>query len=298
MISLLLLALALGGVIASAYAAAQSPVPVTQALPAGVLALSWRRVGERNTRNGPKTLWTSERGGDTSRFQRAYAADRENMRVVGFSWDDRTPVCWESIPAASDEEVLTVVAAAESKADALQEQERIEKLQEGDRDWLENGATRAAAIQRLRECLDGKPWAWTKRKTEWAVAILENPDRPTARGARIADELVDEVEAMIAAVIARLGAERVLDWWERAGLPEVRVAVLEACRVLSSYDEDFAALKNGIGWSAAHSHVGHVVASLPELDQSQASHALRAVWAHRRQISPELRQRVFGSAGV
>lgn len=103
---------------------------------------------------------------------------------------------------------------------------------------------------------------------------------------------------MIAAVIARLGSERIMDWWERAGLTEVRVAVLEAYRVLSGRDGDFAALRNGIGWSAAHSHTGHLVASMPELDQTQASHALRAVFAHRRQISPELRQRVFGSAAV
>ncbi|MCJ2039877.1 hypothetical protein MKK64_05265 [Methylobacterium sp. E-025] len=297
MFSLLLLAIALGAVAASAYAAANSPIPTTQALPVACMGLAWRRVGERNTRNGAKTLWRSEPA-DTSQFQRAYAGDRENMRTVGFSWDDRIPVCWESIPPASDDEVLAVVAAAESKAAAIQEHERVERLQEADRDWLENGAERAQAIARLRACLDGKPWAWTKRKKEWAVAIVEYPDRPTERAARIAGELVDEVESMIAAVIARLGSERIMDWLERAALPEVRVAVLEACRVLSSYDEDFAALRNGVGWSAAHSHVGHVVASLPELDQTQASHALRAVWAHRRQISPEFRGRVFGSEAV
>lgn len=295
MFSLILLALALGAIAASAASAAHSPIPVSEALPAGVLALSWRRVGERNTRNGPKTLWRSEPG-NTSPFQRAYAADRDNMRVVGFSWDDRTPVCWEGIPAGSNEEVLAVVAAAEAKADAIQEQERIEKVQAADRDWLEHGAERAQAIARLKSCLDGKPWAWTKRKREWAVAILDAADRPTERAARIAGELVAEVEAMIEAVTARLGSERVLDWWERASLPEVRVAVLEACRVLSSYDEDFAALRNGVGWSAAHSHTGHVVASMPELDQTQASHALRAVWAHRRQLPVELRERIFESS--
>ncbi|MCJ2035593.1 hypothetical protein [Methylobacterium sp. J-068] len=127
MFSLILLAIVLGAIAASAVSAAHSPVPVTQALPLACLGLSWRRVGERNTRNGPKTLWRSEPA-DTSVFQRAYAAHRDAMRVVGFSWDDRTPVCWESIPAASDEEVLAVVAAAEVKADALKEQERIERL--------------------------------------------------------------------------------------------------------------------------------------------------------------------------
>ncbi|MCJ2009490.1 hypothetical protein [Methylobacterium sp. J-092] len=291
MISLILLALALGGIAASAYAAAHSPLPATQALPAGVLALSWRRVGERNTRNGKKTLWAAE-GFDTSAFQRAYAADRDAMRTVGFSWDDRTPVCWESIPPAADEEVLAVVAAAESKADAIREQERVAKIQEADRDWLEHGAERAQAIARLRACLDQRPWAWTPRKKEWGTAILA-ADQPTARGARIAGELVDEVEAMIAEVTRRLGAVRIEEWWERAEIESVRIAVLTACRVLSDLDGDYAAIRNGGGWSAAHSHTGHVVSAFDALDQCQASHALRAVWAHRKQIPVELRVRIF-----
>jgi hypothetical protein len=89
--------------------------------------------------------------------------------------------------------VLAVVAAAESKAAALQEQERVARVQAEDRDWLENGAAGSEAIARLKACLDEKPWAWTKRKRELAAAILEYPDRPTERAARIAGELVDEV---------------------------------------------------------------------------------------------------------
>lgn len=291
MVSLILLAIALGAIAASAYATAHSPIPTTLALPVGVLALSWRRVGERQTRNGLKTLWRSEPG-DTSSFQRAYAADREAMRVVGFSWDDRTPVCWESVPPASEEEVLAVVATAETKADALQEQERVAKLQEDDRDWLEHGAARAQAIARLRECLDQRPWAWTKRKKEWALAILAL-DRPTERAAKMAIELVAEVVAMIEHVTARLGKERIEEWWGRAGIESVRIAVLTACRFLSDRDGDYAALRNGVGWSAAHSHTGHVVSALDALDQTQASHALRAVWAHRKQIPVGLIVRIF-----
>ena len=299
MFTLIILALGMAAIAASFLSTSTSPITVEQALPVGVLALSWRRVSEIRTRNGLRTLWTGE--GETAAFARAYSADRDGMRGVGFSWDNHTPVCWEAVPALEDADVLAAVAAAESAADAIDAGKataRIAAVQQADRDWLAHRAERERAIARLKACLDGKPWAWTKRKREWAVAILEYPDRPTERAARIAGELVDEVEAMIASVIARLGAERILDWWERAGLAEVRVAVLEACRVLSGRDEDFAALKNGIGWSAAHSHVGHVVASMPELDQTQASHALRAVWAHRRQISPELRGRVFGSEAV
>lgn len=72
----------------------------------------------------------------------------------------------------------------------------------------------------------------------------------------------------------------------------------EGCRFLSDRDQDHAAVRNRIGWSAAHSHVGHVLASMEVLGQAEASHALRAVYAHRKQLTPDLRLRIFGSAGV
>lgn len=297
MFTLIILALGMAAIAASFLSTSTSPITVEQALPAGVLALSWRRVSEIRTRNGLRTLWTGE--GETAAFARAYSADRDGMRSAGFSWDNNTPVCWEAVPAPEDADVLAAVAAAESAADAIEAGKaaaRIAAVQQADRDWLAHRAERERAIARLKACLDGQPWAWTKRKQEWAVSLLK--DRPSERDARLADELVDEVEFMIAEVIKRLGAVRIEEWWDRAGDEGVRAAVLQACRLLSGLDEDRAAIRNNIGWSAAHSHTGHVVASLPELDQTQASHALRAVWAHRRQIGAELRAAIFGSAGV
>ena len=117
MFTLIIFALGMAAIAASFLSTTPGPLKFEEALPAACMGLAWRRVGERNTRNGKRTLWAAQ--GDTSWFQRAYAADREATRTAGFSSDDRTPVCWEGIPTASDEEVLAVVAAAESKADAV-----------------------------------------------------------------------------------------------------------------------------------------------------------------------------------
>lgn len=204
------------------------------------------------------------------------------------------PVCWESVPAPVPYTVEEACAAAEACADSTDRARAREKLAAAEAEWAANGAARAEAIDALRACLRTRAWAWNRRKRELAQSLLG--DRPSDRDARLARELVCKVEYLVETITARLGQERVTEWWERAAVPEVRTAAHEACRVLSEMDGDWATVRNSRGWSAAHSHAGHVLASLPELGQSEASHALRAVWAHRRQISPELRERVFGSA--
>ncbi len=184
-------------------------------------------------------------------------------------------------------------AAAEARADAADRARAREKLAAAEAEWAANGAAREEAIDALRVCLRTRAWAWNKRKRELASSLLG--DRPSDRDARLARELVGEVEFLVETITARLGQERVTEWWERAGLPDVRAAAHEACRVLSEMDGDWATVRNARGWSAAHSHAGHVLASLPTLGQPEASHALRAVYVHRRQISSAMREALFGS---
>jgi hypothetical protein len=294
MFTLALFIISLVAIAAAAASAANTPLPLDEALPVGALGLAWRRTGERQTRNGRRTLWHAE--GDTSRFARAYTADREGLRAVGFSWDDRVPVCWEAIPAPSPIEVWQAVEQAEAAADSAERTKEAARLAAAEKEWAEGGAVRAEAIDALRACLATRAWAWNKRKRGLAQSLLG--DRPSDRDARLARELVDEVELLVRTVTQRLGEERITEWWERAGNAEVRAAVHAACQVLSEMDADWATVRNARGWSAAHSHSGHVLASLPTLGQPEASHALRAVWAHRRQISPALREAVFGLAEV
>lgn len=136
------------------------------------------------------------------------------------------------------------------------------------------------AIEALRVCLATQAWAWSKRKRELAQSLINGC--PSDRDARLARELVGEVEYLVGTITRRLGEERFTEWWERAGVADVRAAVHEACRTLSDIDAAWATVRNARGWSATHSHAGHVLASLPELGQAEASHALRAVWSHRR----------------
>ncbi|MGU3541416.1 hypothetical protein [Methylobacterium sp. A52T] len=290
MFTLFFFLVSVGLVAVAAASAAHRPLPLDVALPVGALGLAWRSAGQRQTRNGPRTLWKAE--GDLTRYSRAYAADREGMRAVGFSWDGSTPVCWEPVPAPVPYTVEEACAAAEARADSADRARQREKLAAAEAEWAATGTDRAAAIEALRACLRDRAWAWNKRKRELAQSLLG--DRPSDRDARLAREFVSEVEYLVETITARLGEEKVMEWWERAGLPDVRAAAHEACRVLSDMDSDWATVRNDRGWSAAHSHAGHVLASLPELGQPEASHALRAVWAHRKQIPSALREAVFG----
>lgn len=214
MVTLALLVLALGAIAASAVAASHSPVPVSEALPVGVLGLAWRSAGTRQTRNGARTLWLADAPDrDAARYSRAYGAGRDALREVGFSWDSLTPVVWEAIPAPADADVLAAVAVAESAADAIdakKEEARVAAVQAADREWLINGAPRAEAIATLQACLITRSWAWNKRKRALAESLLV--DRPSVRDAAIARELVGEVEFLVEQIAARAAAEVLSEW--------------------------------------------------------------------------------------
>lgn len=293
MLTLLLLTISLAAIAASIFASAHRPVPVVEALPLAALGLRWSRVGERHTRNGKKTIWTAV--GGYAPFSRLYDADRDGMRELGFSWADGSPCCWEPVPAPTD----AAFEAAFARADVLAfEKERAARAKAtATRAAVapEVEADRLAAVDALRASLKDKPWAWSHRKADLARGLLKG--RPSERDARLAMELVAEVEVMVEGVLARVGSERIEAWWERAADPVVRAAALSACRVLSALDEDHASIENSVRWSKTHSHSGHVLSGLDALDQTQASQALRAVYAHRRQLPRELREAVLG-AGV
>jgi hypothetical protein len=292
----------MAAIAASIAASANRPVPVVEALPVACLGLRWSRLRDVRTGNGPRVLWAGE--GDTAHFRAALNAARPALSDVGFSWGTRErnggdviPVCWEN-PARPESDVLDAVAVAEQAVREKAEADRLKAQAEAAAEaaaWYRDGAARQEAVDALRASLKAMPWAWSRRKAELARALLK--DRPSERDARLARELVDEVETMVAGVLARVGSERIEACWERAADPVVRAAALSASRVLSALDEDHASIDNKSGWSKAHSHSGHVLSGLDELDQTQASQALRAVYAHRRQLPRKLREAVLG-AGV
>lgn len=310
----LLLTLAAAGVLAPVLAAAfavhrpapAAPIPLGAAIPLAGLGLTWRRLRDLRTGRGPRTLWTGE--GDPARYSRAWRLSKAALHGAGYSWGtvERTggvvvPLCWED-PDQGDQLALDAIASAEA---ALAEDDRrvveaeARKRRDAELEAALNGDARRADMEALRESLRLRGWAWSRRKRDVATALLAEkpgPGRaPRAAAAKLAREMVAEVEAAIEAVRARVARDPAHDWLARAEDPDVRRAVHYAVQVLTDLDRDMASLDNGVGWGRSHSHAGHVLAGLPELSIIEATNALAAVWRHRKQLQPALRQRVFGS---
>ncbi|MFH6786609.1 hypothetical protein [Methylobacterium sp. MA0201] len=210
------------------------------------------------------------------------------------------PVFWED-PARGDAVAVDAIAAAEAAVAAddrrLAEAE-ARKRREAELEAELNGDARRADMEALRTSLRVKGWAWSRRKRDVAHALLaEKPGpggAPRAAAAKLAREMVAEVDAAIEAVRARVARDPAHDWLARAEDPDVRMAVHYAVQVLTDLDTDMASLDNGVGWGRSHTHAGHVLAGLPELSVIEATNALSAVWRHRRQLRPELLRRIYG----
>ncbi len=318
MLSLLLLALAAAGVVIpvllAAIAASRGgpetvpavPAPLGAAIPLAGLGLSWRRLGSFRTGRGQRAFWVGD--GDPTRYSRAWRLAKAPLYGAGYSWGTAErnggqvqPVCWED-PTQGDAVALDAIAAAEA---SLAEDDRraaeveARRTREAELEALLNGDARRADMEALRASLRTKAWAWSRRKRDVAAALLAEPPgpggAPRAAAAKLAREMTAQVDAAIEAVRARVASDKShADWLARAGDPEVRMAVHYATQVLSDMDRDMASLENGVGWSKAHTHAGHVLAGLPELSQIEATHALAAVWRHRRQLRPELLRRIYG----
>ncbi|MET7246979.1 hypothetical protein ABZT49_26855 [Methylobacterium sp. EM32] len=315
---LLLLALAFAGIVLPVLAAAvaasrgasdtvpAAPAPLGAAIPLAGLGLSWWRLRTVRTGRGERGFWVGD--GDPTRYSRAWRLAKTPLHEAGYSWGtaERSggqvqPVCWED-PAQGDAVSLDAIAAAEAAlaADDVRVAEaEARRAREAELEAELNGDARRADMESLRASLRTKAWAWSSRKRGVAHALLaEKPGpggAPRAAAAKIARELVAEVEASIEAVRARVAKDPNHDWLARAQDDDVRRAVHYAVQVLTDLDRDMASLDNGVGWGRSHTHSGHVLAGLPELSVVEATNALAAVWRHRRQLRPEVRARVFGS---
>ena len=318
-LSLLLLAIGLAGVVLPVLAAAiaasrgapdtvpAAPAPLGAAIPLAGLGLTWRRLRTVRTGRGERVLWAGD--GDPTRYSRAFRLAKAPLYEAGYSWGtaERSggqvqPVCWED-PAQDDQVSLDAIAAAEAAlaADDVRVAEaEARRAREAELEGLLNGESRRADMEALRASLRTKAWAWSRRKRDVAHALLaEAPGpggAPRAAAAKIAREMTAAVDAAIEAVRARVASDQShADWLARAEDEDVRRAVHYATQILSDLDRDMATVENNVGWSKAHSHTGHVLAALPELSVIEATHALAAVWRHRRQVRPELLRRIYGT---
>ncbi|KQP79203.1 hypothetical protein [Methylobacterium sp. Leaf117] len=309
MITLAFLLLGLALVAAQAYATAARPLPVAEAIPLTALGLAWRRDRELKTRYGDRVLWIGL--GDPATYRRAYNVARTALRDAGYSWtDDRTearegvltPCCWEPVPA-DEAAAAAAISAAEAAIVADDEGKARVQAYLREREIKEaeaNGPGREADIEAMRVSLDKLFWAWPTKKRALADALLKEPlgvgGYPTIGVAKVARTLVRQVDEAIEKVRGRLARDPSHDWLARAQVQGVPEAVHEAVKLITSHDEDRASVENGVGWGKAHSHAGHILASLPVLSVIEATSALAAVHRHRRQLPPALREACFGSA--
>lgn len=137
---------------------------------------------------------------------------------------------------------------------------------------------------------------WAYRSKAALADGLAGARRLSPGQVRLAHALMAEARDVVAAVDRRLAEPAAPEDVAAARDPVVRAGLLEACRLLSGLDGDRARERNGAGWSAVASAEGHRLAATDSLDVVQAAHARPLVFAHRRQLPRDLRDRIFPEA--
>ena len=288
----------------------ENPVTVNQIFDAAPEAFGLAWEYSRPVK-GERELYIAT--GHTDAYTEAYRLCRQELRDIGFSnaepyWGDTfkgmrpcfwmTPSGWS--PAAVDAvEALVPVRRREEREreakwkaehEAEREAERLYASQANER-FIEGA--RAAARESLRD----RRWSWAKAADiEEAGALLAKADLTIAEARRLHD-MVDRARANVSRAEARIATPH-LPELDLARDPAVRAAALEGCLMLTARDADWASVRNASGWSKATTVTGHVLAWQESLDETKASHALRLLRVHRKQLPSALTDRLFGALAV
>ncbi len=244
--------------------------------PPALLDLSWRRAGPGRwiagrTEQGDRLL---------KRFPNATAR-------AGLAVRDRI-IEWDLSAAAGIPDLARRIVRWE--ADVRQDLAHHARVAQANRGVGEDAL--AAVQDALADGLARSRWAF---RSKAALAEgLAGARRLTPGQVRLAHALLAEARDVVAAVDRRLAQPAAPEDVAAVRDPGVRVDLLAACRHLSGLDGDRARDRNGAGWSAVASAEGHRLAATDSLDVVQAAHARALVYAHRRQLPPALRARLFG----
>ena len=76
--------------------------------------------------------------------------------------------------------------------------------------------------------------------------------------------------------------------------PDAIAAAYEALRIVADLDGDYASEENAVGFSKAHTGIGHRLARLPDerRDRISDAYALKIARIYRRQIGADLQSRI------
>ncbi|QRE76840.1 hypothetical protein [Methylobacterium aquaticum] len=246
--------------------------PIFVATPTPIATQAARLYGRELSRAGYST-------------NRAVRLPGANGLAVYVTW-------WPSYCEASPEQLAELAqrVAAIPEEEERARQARAAAVAEANAAYAARGRS---AAPRLAEIVRSSPWMLGRLAGE-AAQILENPLTDSAASRVVA--LLATADRAVANAEARLRRLAPRDWRALAADPAVRQAALEGCVLLSSLDVDRATKRNGIGWGADDTGVGHVLASRASLTESEAAHALALLSVHRRQLPPALLARLAGGA--
>ncbi len=260
------------------------PHPYVQ--PPAWWGLEWQSGQLHYTRGGMRYRSRAVR---TPECQEAMAAGVTDFSALGLTCEGRDLLFWQAPDHDLDAVQIAIdgiparVAAREATraAAAAAERQRIADLIDRARDE----ATRS---------LKDRRWSWARRvDVDEAQGLLQRPDLDVADAMRLLS-LVERAGKNVARSEVKLATvhegERAL-----AERPEVRSLALEGVRLITREDADWATTRNDIGWSKSTTIDGHVLDALPELDVAQASHALRLLRVHYKQLPRTMVESIFAT---
>lgn len=251
------------------------------------------------TRRGERRVTTAQA---TPEFEEAWNAACVELDEVGFSWYHSESVnFWERRDldrvhlAAVIDSLPARVVEAKDEADrrAREAQERAERDAALRRQRAQAYIDKAREI--AQESLHVRRWAWAKNSLiDEAQALIDNPELNSAGADRLI-ELARQAYKNVQRGEARIAVGHEPEM-ARASDPEIVAAARAAVIDITTFDQDWAALRNDVGWSRATTVDGHILAGLEMWTQEQASHALKLLRVHRKQVAPHLQAALFPTA--
>ncbi|WP_424753369.1 hypothetical protein [Methylobacterium sp.] len=269
--------------------------------PPAWLGLQWQPGQLVHTRRGPRYL---SRAVETPECREAMAAGVTDFSSLGLTNGGNAGelvLFWQ----APDHDIAAVQTAIDGIPARVAEREAERAAAAAERRAREEAAAAAEAqriadlIARARDeatrSLNDRRWSWARRvDVDEAQGLLQRPDLDVADATRLLS-LVERASKNVARSEVKLATmhagERSL-----AERPEIRTLALEAVHLITADDADWATLENNRGWSKSSTIDGHVLDALPELNVAQASHALRLLRIHHKQLPRTLVEQMFALA--
>lgn len=265
--------------------------------PPAWLGLEWEPGELLQTRHGPRYLSRAVR---TPSFDQAFDADVISFWDLGLTRATADVQFWQR----PDHDIAAVQAAIDSIPGLVAERDARWAAADAARQAKEEAAA-AAERQRIADLiararaeatrsLSDRRWSWARRvDIDEAQGLLQRPDLDVADATRLLS-LVERAGKNVARSEVKLAtvhdAERSL-----AERYEIRTLALEGVRLITREDADWATTRNDVGWSKSTTIDGHVLNALPSLDVAQASHALRLLRVHHKQLPRTMVESIFAA---